>query len=302
LVPGSDEVAVASYDVFGVFDALGIRWLGNDGTDVPSARPDSIERTNRAAIIQQDPQGSSSESPFGKNNGLGDIEVLCSDAPRLIGDLVWFDADGNGVQDPPDDGPVEPGLPGVRLELRDETDEVIATTRTNDAGRYRFIVERSHTYHVEISPEEFVSGSLKGTTIAPPDAFDRGGADNDAVMVGGRAVVRAAAPDPGGAVLNYDIGVVPVTAAQQVPTTVPPPSVPPTTMTTQPPDELDGGLTSRTGPGLSSTRTARALAATGTTVAGLFSLALGLLMMGLVLLGVVGRSERFSDDADIEGS
>ncbi|MEZ4675191.1 MAG: SdrD B-like domain-containing protein [Caldilineaceae bacterium] len=38
----------------------------------------------------------------GKNNGLGDLEVLCavSQMPIEIGNRVWLDVDHNGVQDP----------------------------------------------------------------------------------------------------------------------------------------------------------------------------------------------------------
>jgi hypothetical protein len=301
-VPGAGEVAATSYDVFGVFDTVGVRWLGNDGNDVPSGRAASIERTNRAAIIQQDPQGSRSPSPFGKTNGLGDIEVLCAEAPRIIGDRVWLDADGNGIQDPPSDGPEEPGIAGVRLQLRDATDTVIASTVTNEAGRYRFIVEHDQEYRVEIAPVEFTTGRLEGMALTRTNASDRGGADSDYRIERNLAYVRVVAPEIGGAVLKYDIGVVPVDTPPPAVVTTVPPTTRPTTTVARPPDELGGGRTSRPGDDLSSGRTSRRLASTGTTVAGMFSLSIGLMLLGLVLIGVPGvRSRRRADHHIEEG-
>lgn len=51
-------------------------------------------------------------STFRKANGLGDIEALCDAAPIEVGNRVWNDANGNGVQDPG-----EAGIAGVTVEL-----------------------------------------------------------------------------------------------------------------------------------------------------------------------------------------
>ncbi|KAA3639406.1 MAG: hypothetical protein DWQ02_03775, partial [Bacteroidetes bacterium] len=55
-----------------------------------------------------------------------------------IGDLIWHDIDGDGVQDPG-----EPGVPGVTVEIHDCTDpnnpQVLATTTTDANGEYEFI-------------------------------------------------------------------------------------------------------------------------------------------------------------------
>lgn len=209
LVPGSGEVAVTSFDVYGVFDSIGLRWLANDGEDVPTGRPDTAIRNNRAVVVQMDPQGAYSASPFGKANGLGDIELLCSAVPRVIGDLVWNDVNMNGVQDPPSDGGMpEPGMAGVVIQLKNLAGDVIATTATNADGRYRFVVTRGQVVDVEIAPWEFVSGALAGMTLAATDASDRGGSDSDAVRVGSRSFLRAQGLERGGAALHFDIGVV----------------------------------------------------------------------------------------------
>ena len=70
---------------------------------------------------------------FGKTNGLGDIESLCSEAPFEIGNRVWLDNDGDGVQD---GGELGIGGVTVRLLKADGT-ELDRTTTTSD-GSYFF--------------------------------------------------------------------------------------------------------------------------------------------------------------------
>ena len=72
-------------------------------------------------------------STFGKANGLGDLEALCAAAPIEIGNYVWFDTDRDGVQ-----GPDEPAIGGVTVELLDASGNVVATTTTDAAGQYYF--------------------------------------------------------------------------------------------------------------------------------------------------------------------
>ena len=49
-----------------------------------------------------------------------------------IGDLVWLDADGNGV---PGSGE---GIPGVTVNLHDGNGKLIRTTVTDSNGNYSF--------------------------------------------------------------------------------------------------------------------------------------------------------------------
>ncbi len=53
--------------------------------------------------------------------------------PAIIGDLVWNDANSNGIQDPG-----EPGLVGVQVVLHDINNTPIATTTTGAGGLYTF--------------------------------------------------------------------------------------------------------------------------------------------------------------------
>ncbi|MEE1832270.1 SdrD B-like domain-containing protein [Streptomyces sp. SP17KL33] len=49
---------------------------------------------------------------FGEGNGLADLELICDRAPVQVGNRVWFDTDGDGVQDPS-----EPPVKGVKVTL-----------------------------------------------------------------------------------------------------------------------------------------------------------------------------------------
>ena len=64
-----------------------------------------------------------------------------------VGDRVWLDSDGDGVDDVG-----EPGLGNVEVTLKDEWGTPIATTTTDSTGRYLFTdVEPGDDYYVEVT-------------------------------------------------------------------------------------------------------------------------------------------------------
>jgi hypothetical protein len=71
-------------------------------------------------------------STFGKTNGLGDLEVLCLYAPIDIGDRVWSDTNGDGLQ-----GAEEPGMANVTVRMMQGA-AVLATASTDSSGNYLF--------------------------------------------------------------------------------------------------------------------------------------------------------------------
>ncbi|WP_046501026.1 SdrD B-like domain-containing protein [Streptomyces odonnellii] len=73
------------------------------------------------------------ENGFGKAGGLGDIAYAAANAPIQIGNVVWYDGDHNGIQDP---GHVL--LPGATINLLDADGKQVATTTTDAAGEYYF--------------------------------------------------------------------------------------------------------------------------------------------------------------------
>ena len=99
--------------------------------------------------------------------------VSVNTAPAIIGDRVWNDVDGDGIQD---EG--EMGVYGVVVNLLAEDGTVVATTTTDANGNYRFEIENPGTYVVE-----FVPGSTWSFTTK--DAGDDG-ADSDADPATGR--------------------------------------------------------------------------------------------------------------------
>ncbi|RLC11727.1 MAG: hypothetical protein DRI57_18540, partial [Deltaproteobacteria bacterium] len=67
-----------------------------------------------------------------------------------LGDYVWRDLNGDGIQDRnPDGEPVEPGMPGVTVRLYDANDELVGTTTTDENGFYGFADLAPGDYIVE---------------------------------------------------------------------------------------------------------------------------------------------------------
>lgn len=120
-VPGQPDVLSTIFNPIelpGAVSDNGVKWYNNrSGATVRGYLVN--DRTANPAL-------------FGKANGLGDLEALCPAAPLEIGNRVWRDSDGDGVQDPN-----EPGLDGVTVELyRDGVLAGVTTTANN--GQYLF--------------------------------------------------------------------------------------------------------------------------------------------------------------------
>jgi hypothetical protein len=86
--------------------------------------------------------------------------ILPKPPTATVGNYVWFDADGNGTQDP-----AEKGISGVVVTLKDNTGKVIATTITDANGEYLFKDLAPGTgYTVQFSPP---IGYLPTTNTGP---------------------------------------------------------------------------------------------------------------------------------------
>lgn len=105
-------------------DGTGINW--GDGT----INIDAGEETRKSVIY------GTGAVTFGKANGLGDLEAFCEAAPTQVGNLVWDDANANGVQDPS-----ESGIAGVQLTLTCGSDSTSVTTAAD--GTYLFTNDAS---------------------------------------------------------------------------------------------------------------------------------------------------------------
>jgi hypothetical protein len=110
--------------------------------------------------------------------------------PYLVGDYVWYDANGDGLQN---EGP-DAGIGGVVINLVNGNGEVLATTTTDANGQYTFEVE-PHTYTVQVAPANFNPGGALYTLFPTVDYTADGNGDNQRTQ----AVVNAN-------VLTYDFG------------------------------------------------------------------------------------------------
>ena len=103
-----------------------------------------------------------------------DATVSVNTDPAIIGDRVWNDVDGDGIQD---DG--ELGIQGVTVNLLNAEGTVVATTVTDANGNYRFEIGDPGTYMVEFAPKS-------GWTFTTKDAGNDDALDSDADPATGR--------------------------------------------------------------------------------------------------------------------
>ena len=80
-------------------------------------------------------------------------------APATIGDRVWNDKDGNGV----DNG--EPGVPGVTVILKDTNGVEVGRTTTDANGNYRFTGLVPGTYTVDIEVPAGFNAATTSMTV-----------------------------------------------------------------------------------------------------------------------------------------
>jgi hypothetical protein len=66
-----------------------------------------------------------------------------------VGDLVWRDDNGNGVLDSG-----EPGLPGIRVELLDEGQQIVGRAVTTGSGRFSFDDLMAGSYRLRFVPPD----------------------------------------------------------------------------------------------------------------------------------------------------
>ncbi len=72
-------------------------------------------------------------SSYGKSSGLGDIEIMNDPIPIEIGNLVWYDQNKNGIQEPN-----EKGLDNIELSLYNSSCQKVGLTKTDINGNYLF--------------------------------------------------------------------------------------------------------------------------------------------------------------------
>lgn len=169
----------------------GVYWLDNGGGS-----------RNQAYVLYESESGLSLDAKYGtgdpvnpgtfaKANGLGDLEILVPPAPIELGNRVWDDYDGDGIQDPG-----EPGLSGAVVGLYDGAGELIDTVTTDGDGNFLFSndsrasdspgrnydvpIDSSGDYTLAILDSNFDGGGPL-EVYSPTPTTNQAGTSNDAV-------------------------------------------------------------------------------------------------------------------------
>ena len=151
-------------------------------------------------------------------------EPETSEAPGLpIGDFVWLDADGDGLQDAG-----EAGLPGVLVRLLDAGGAVVGEYVTDEGGRYELMPPAPGPFTLEVVlPVGYVPTAVD---VGQDDAIDSDADPAKVVANPAETTVRFDVGDPAGVEDDYDIGLIAPPEAPPAPET----TVAPTT-TAHPP-------------------------------------------------------------------
>lgn len=115
-----------------------------------------------------------------------------------IGDRVWLDANGNGIQDATETG----GITGVTVQIRNSSNTVIATQNTNGTGNYLFTGLAAGTYTV-VFPV-----SISGSVVTTANVGSDDNIDSDPSQTTGITPVITLAS--GQSITNVDAGYCPV--------------------------------------------------------------------------------------------
>lgn len=118
----------------------------------------------------------------GENRTNVNFGYLFAPPPGSIGDRVWHDLDGDGVEESG-----EPGLAGVTVQLRDSVGTVIASIATDAGGYYGFTDVGAGDYSVTILAPTYhdATGDLDGPGTPNSASFSLGaGQELDSVDFG----------------------------------------------------------------------------------------------------------------------
>lgn len=119
LSKSENTIATSAFDPNHTALGYGTSFLQRDGKQDPKFG------------LRLNPPGS--VAPFGKGASMGDLEVLCDQAPLQIGNRVWYDPERKGIQNPG-----QRPVVGATVNLYDESGKLVGTTKTTARGEYYF--------------------------------------------------------------------------------------------------------------------------------------------------------------------
>ncbi len=129
LNPADNRLYTTVYDINAVYNA-GIKALDNTT---------GLTREGYILIADSQPNGG-----FGKAAGLGDVEASCPILSLEIGNYVWFDSLGNGIQDA-----CESGIDDIIVQLYDQNGLLVGQD-TTILGNYYFNQKNVDTTGISI--------------------------------------------------------------------------------------------------------------------------------------------------------
>lgn len=195
----ADEVILVAMDPFKWFSA-GLFWL-------------SPTTGGQVGLRELYATGSRGTTTFAKTTGLGEVEMMCKVIPIEIGNRVWNDLNGDGIQDPN-----EPGIAGVVVMLYDGASTY--TTTTNENGEYCFddsVVTNGVLFHhiyeltIALNDAALADLGLSAPTLknVPSGTALSTAVDSDAFVDGGDAKIMLTTGGSGIHMHHLDFGFVP---------------------------------------------------------------------------------------------
>jgi hypothetical protein len=182
LVSGTGEVVVNVMSPVNIHSG-GTKWFSDtNGVTI---------RSYELTVPNIDPTG------FGKSSSLGDLQALCNRAPIELGNRVWRDDNGNGIQDAG-----ELPIAGVRVELLSGTTSVSTATTAADGTYYFSSASGTNT------PSERFGLAITPNTPYTIRIANAAGAGQQAPLAGtGPTETDDAVPSPGGSDVSDSDGV-----------------------------------------------------------------------------------------------
>ena len=126
-LPGDEEVMATLWDPYVTYNSAGVTTL-NNSTGAFNRRQLVYGPTAIGPVPPLPNDGTGA-----KGVGLGDIEAQCNAAPIEIGNYVWEDRNGNGLQDA-----CEIPLDSVIINLYNAQGDLVAIDTTDSNGAYYF--------------------------------------------------------------------------------------------------------------------------------------------------------------------
>ncbi|NNF54928.1 MAG: hypothetical protein HKN03_10855, partial [Acidimicrobiales bacterium] len=172
LLQGGTVIATTTTDGSGNYGFTGLApgdyAIQLPGTGLVFATPDAGADDTLDSDVDASGQSGTVTLISAQDNTSIDAGVL----PSSLGNLVWLDDNGNGIQDG-----AESGIDGVTVELRDGAGGLLAATTTSGGGLYSFGLLLPGTYEISIAfPLDHVAtAQAAGTDTAIDSNVDSSG-------------------------------------------------------------------------------------------------------------------------------